>query len=279
MKKGFHFYLFCIFFSVVLLLTSCDRFNNDRSFQPSKSKVELTVSAASSLQEVMEAIKVLYIDEEDSNVEIVYNFGSSGSLQQQIEQGAPVDVFISAAAREMNRLQEKSLLLDRTRQDVLTNQIVLIVSKKNDAITRFEDLATAKVDRIALGQPDSVPAGKYAREVLIDRSLLAAVESKAIYSKNVRQVLGYVATNNVDAGIVYRTDAAISPQVKIVAIAPQDSHSPVVYPIAVLGNSSQVEAATDFVEFITGDRARTVFEKYGFSRGAIDSAEQMKTPA
>jgi molybdate transport system substrate-binding protein len=185
-------------------------------------------------------------------VELVYNFASSGSLQRQIEQGAPVDVFISAAPRHMDALAAKGLLLADSRQDLLTNQVVLVTQAdgqaNGEAIFEFEALTDDRVQTITIGDPDSVPAGQYAKQVLDSLGLYDSLQgaNKLVFAKDVRQVLTYVETGNVEAGLVYATDAALSPQVKVVAMAPVGSHQPIVYPVAALhhqfpaGNSSTV---------------------------------------
>ena len=252
-----------------MLLAGC---NPSQTVQPDNStaetsgNTELTVSAAASLQDVMKAIKPLY-EEAYPDREIVYNFASSGSLQRQIEQGAPVDVFISAAVDKMDTLEGKDLILTETRRDLLKNQMVLVTEKGNKTnlkITDFNDLNTDKINLIALGEPESVPAGRYAQEVLISFNMVEKVNSKAVYGKDVRQVLNYVATGNVEAGIVYRTDAQVSDNVEIIAIAPEDSHSPVIYPVAVIKDSDTPEMGKELIEFLSTDEAQAIFEEYGF---------------
>ena len=252
----------------LLLITGC---NNAETFQVESetqetSSNQLTISAAASLQDVMKAVKPLY-EEAYPDREIVYNFASSGSLQRQIEQGAPVDVFISAAVDKMDTLQDKDLILTETRRDLLKNQMVLVTqegNKTNLNITDFNDLTTEKVNLIALGEPKSVPAGKYAQEVLVSFNIADKVNSKAVYGKDVRQVLNYVATGNVEAGIVYRTDAEISDNIEIISIAPEESHSSVIYPIAVIKDSDTPEIGKELIEFLTTEKAQAIFEEYGF---------------
>jgi molybdate transport system substrate-binding protein len=265
MKKNTFIAFFVTLITSFLLVVNFGQTNNFQSTVLSQSNqiLDLTVSAAASLQDALKAIEPIY-ENKNSEVGITYNFGSSGSLQQQIEQGAPVDIFISAAAKQMDALEAKNLLLPGTRRDLLKNQIVLIVPKDNTAIASFEDLGTDALTRIALGEPKSVPAGKYAAEVLTSLGLIDAVTPKAVYGKDVRQVLNYVATGNVDAGIVYSSDAKISDDVKVVATASEDSHSPVVYPIAVLQDSANPEAAKELEDFLFTTEAKTIFEEYGF---------------
>ena len=261
------------FFSIsilsLLLVVMGDRVCNIQIGNPSQanSSIELTVSAAASLKNVMKETALVY-QQEYPDRKIIYNFASSGSLQRQIEQGAPVDVFISAAVNKMDTLEKKDLLLSETRQDLLKNQIVLVAPKsnKNNSINldKFDDLTTKEITTIALGEPNSVPAGKYAQEILNSLEIADKVNSKAVYAKDVRQVLNYVATGNVDAGIVYRTDAQVSDNVQIVATAPETSHSPVIYPIAVIKDSDHPEAAIELIEFLTNPKVQAIFEEYGF---------------
>lgn len=227
--------------------------------------VTLNLSVAASLTDAMEEIGNLYKDE-CPNVSIEFNFGSSGSLQQQIEQGAPADIFISAASKQMNELEEKELLLDDTRIDLLQNELVLVVPKGNTGIAEFADLTKEEIELIAIGDPESVPAGKYAQEAFTTLGIWDKLESekKLMLGKDVRQVLAYVEGEEVQAGAVYRTDAQISDKVEVAAVAPEGSHSPVIYPVAVIKESKQQEEAKKLITFLTGDEAMAVFEKYGF---------------
>ncbi len=253
----------------LLLVFGYNNLSNSQLENPSLAtpSTQLTVSAAASLKSVMEEIKPIY-QQEHPETEITYNFASSGSLQRQIEHGAPVDVFISAATKQMDALEKQDLLLTETRRDLLKNQMVLVTpaSNKNNnlKLDNFDDLTTKEITTIALGEPGSVPAGKYAQEVLTAFKIADKVNSKAVYGKDVRQVLNYVATGNVDAGIVYRTDAQVSDNVQIVATAPENAHSPVIYPIAVIKDSDNPEAANELIEFLSTPEAQAIFEEYGF---------------
>jgi molybdate transport system substrate-binding protein len=231
---------------------------------PQAVKVDLTVSAAISLKDALDEAKQLYTAD-NPNVSIAVNYGASGTLQLQIEQGAPVDIFISAATKQMDALDTKGLLLQGTRKNLLLNEVVLIVPKDSSLnISSFQDLTRPNVKQIALGEPTTVPAGQYAKEVLTSLGIYDAVNAKAILGKDVRQVLTYVETGNVDAGIVYSTDAQSSSKVKVVATAPAKSHAPVVYPAAVIKGSKNSAAARQFLDFLSGPRGRAVFQKYGF---------------
>ena len=223
---------------------------------------ELIISAAASLTDTMNEMKGLY-EKQNKNVKLTFNFGSSGALQQQIEQGAPADVFISAATKQMKALQDKKLIVDESCKNLLKNRLVLVGPKDAAKVKGFSTLKEASL--IALGEPDSVPAGKYAKETLTKMGLWDAVKDKVVYAKDVRQVLAYVESGNVEAGMVYLTDAKISDKVQILSIAEENTHTPIVYPAAVVKASKNPEAAQSFVDFLSSDAAQDVFAKYGFS--------------
>ncbi len=226
--------------------------------------IGLLISAAASLQDAMAIIQVAY-ESVQPHVTITYNFGSSGALQQQIEQGAPVDVFFSAAPKQMNALEEKGLLLEGSRANVVKNSIVLVVPSRQTEITSLGDLRQDVVGKLAIGEPSSVSAGQYAQEVLTTLGLFDTLQPKYVFAKDVRQVLSYVETGNVEAGLVYSTDAQASDQVRVVATAPEGSHSPIVYPVAVLSESQHPEAAQDFVTYLLSEEANAIFTEFGFS--------------
>jgi molybdate transport system substrate-binding protein len=228
-------------------------------FQP----VSLMVSAAISLKDSLEEIKPIY-QKTHQDIELIYNFSSSGSLQQQIEQGAPVDIFISAANKQMDALESKKLLLAGTRQKLLTNQLVLVTPKNEKLINKIQDLTQTNVEKIAMGEPNSVPAGSYAEEVIKYYKILDKIKSKLIYAKNVRQVLSYIETGNVNAGFVYLSDAKTSREIRLVEIFSKNSHSPIVYPIAVLRDSKNPKIAKELSQFLLTHSAKKVFNKYGF---------------
>ena len=228
---------------------------------------DLTLSAAISLKDALNAAAQLYRAERP-DTEIHFNLGASGTLQRQIEQGAPVDIFISASEDQMNSLESQGLLLSGTRTDLLKSSIVLIVPEDKTGITSFQDLAKPQVKVIAIGEPQTVPAGKYAQEVLTHFHLYDQLKPKLVLGKDVRQVLTYVITGNADAGIVYATDAKTTGEVSVVASAPADSHSPVIYPAAILKGSKEPDEAKHFLEFLAGTKAQAIFEQYGFQPAA-----------
>lgn len=224
----------------------------------------LLIAAAASLQNALEEIDPLF-ESANRGTTVNYNFAASGPLQQQIEQGAPVDVFISAAARQMDALQEKDLILTDTRRNILTNSLVLVVpSNSTLGLTGFRQLTNSSVKKISVGEPRSVPAGQYAEEVFKNLGILDQLKPKFVYGNSVRNVLGTVESGNTDAGIVYTTDAKISNQVNQVATAPSNLHSAIVYPVAVIAASRNQQTARTYAQFLTSQTAQSVFKKYGF---------------
>ncbi len=227
--------------------------------------VELNISAAASLTDALQEVNSLYM-EKNKNVTLTTNFSSSGTLQKQIEQGAPADVFISAASKQMNALQDAGLLLDDTRRDLLNNKVVLVVPAGSSlSIPDFSGLVDSSIKKIAVGDPEFVPAGTYARQAFDLLGITDDVQSKLILGSDVRQVLGYVESANVDAGVVYSTDAAITSGVKIVAEAPAEINDKIVYPVSVLKASTVVDAAKEYIDFLTTDEVKDIFARYGFS--------------
>lgn len=257
--------------SIIIMSVACGNTNQSQNQQGSNSttqtkddkNITLTISAAASLKDSMQELQKLYATEKP-NVKITYNFGASGTLQQQIEQGAPVDIFMSAATKQMDALKQKNLLVDDTIKNLLENNVVLIAPKDSSEIKDFADLAGDKVKKVALGEPKSVPVGQYSQDVLNSLKIMDKVQSKAVLAKDVKEVLTWVETKNVDAGIVYETDVKVSDKVKIVATAPSNTHKAVLYPVAVVKNSKNADAARDFLKFIESDKGKAVFEKYGF---------------
>ncbi len=223
----------------------------------------ILVSAAASLKDALEEIKPLY-QQSKSNVNITYNFGASGALQQQIEQGAPADIFISAGKKQVDALEQKGLLLAGTRTNLANNRLVLVVAQDVVGITSFYNLTDAKIKKIAIGEPRSVPAGQYGEQVLKKLQLYDRLKPKLVFANNVRQVLAAVETGNAEAGLVYATDAKISNKVKVVVAADDKFHSPIVYPIAVVKSSKNPTAAKEFVQFLSGPQAKDILKKYGF---------------
>ena len=222
----------------------------------------LTLSVAASLQDAITEVEAAY-QREHGAVVFRNNFGSSGMLAREIEQGAPVDAFVSAGTRPIDQLEAEGMLEPGSRRNLLRNSLVLI-APRGSPLHGFEDLTGKQVRLIALGDPASVPAGQYGKQALQSLNLYDKLKAKLILAKDVRQVLTYVETGNVDAGLVYATDARVSKQVLVVAIAPEDSHDPIVYPIVEIKGTHNATAIGEFIAFVHSPAASAIFEHYGF---------------
>lgn len=248
---------------LLIFTAACSNNENAEQAADSGEDAELMISAAASLSDALVTIKDTY-EKNNPDVKLKFNFGGSGSLQQQISQGAPVDLFFSAAEDKFERLVEDGMIAEEDRTDLLENELVLVVPQKESAIKGFEDLTGEAASQISIGTPETVPAGKYAKEALEKMNLWEEIESKTVYAKDVRQVLSYVATGNVDAGIVYKTDALLSDEIEMIASADPETHTPIIYPVGMIKDSKNDEAAKAFYDYLQTDEALEVFEDYGF---------------
>ena len=253
------------------IITAMDQASDSSMWIKLTNKIEilkpvtLNIAAAASLSNALKAVDTLY-SQTYPNVTISANFASSGALQTQIENGGPVDVFISAAAAQMDNLQKEKLLIDSTRKNLLTNNLVMIVPNGSTlGLTLFSDVTSAKVTKIAIGDPKSVPAGTYAQKAFDELGITSQIQSKFVMGADVTTVLTYVATGNVDVGFVYSTDALSSTQVKVVAQAPTDINALIVYPAAVIQANKNPDAARAYIDFLFSTPAKAVFQQYGFS--------------
>jgi molybdate transport system substrate-binding protein len=229
---------------------------------------EILVAAAASLKNAYEEELIPMFQDKYPGVTVKGTYDSSGKLQTQIEEGLEADVFMSAAPKQMTALDEEGLIVSNNITSLLENKIVLIVPSDSDSgFTRFEDIENA--ESIALGDPASVPVGQYSEEALTSLGIWDKIQDKVSFGTNVTEVLNQVAAASADAGIVYATDAAsMADQVKVVAEAPEGSLAKkVIYPVAVVKNTANAEAAGNFVEFLKTDEAMKVFESYGFTKG------------
>ena len=226
---------------------------------------ELLVSAAISLKEPLQEIGALF-EQRHPEVKVVFNWGASGVLQQQIEHGAPVDVYVSAASKQMDELEVKGLLLTETRHTLAANLVVLITSSVSRfALTSFKDLTKSEVKQIAIGNPRTVPAGEYAQRVLMSLGLWDSLQPKLIFTENVRQALAYVVRGEVEAALVYATDAqSAGAAVRVVAIGPEGSAPLVRYPIAVIKTSQQTALARAFVDLAVSEAGQQILKAHGF---------------
>lgn len=243
---------------------------SDEVEEPEEQETEtiggtLTIAAAASLEKVFTGQLIPLFQEQYPDVVIEGSYDSSGKLQTQIEEGAPIDIFFSAATKQMTALSEEGMIADDTVVELLENKIVMIVPTENaDSFSSFEEIVNA--DMIAIGDPESVPAGQYAKEALTNLGLWDQVEGKLSLGTNVTEVLNWVAASSAEVGIVYATDAAsIADQVSVVAEAPEGSCSKVIYPVAMLSEAQNPEAAKAFLDFIQTEAAAAVFEAAGFT--------------
>lgn len=224
---------------------------------------EINISAAASLQYSLEEITNKYSQVHGVNFNL--NFGGSGALREQIEAGAQADLFISANSKHMQILVDKAYIDEESLVDLLINDVVLIVPKANEAgVKSFEDLTKDSVKVVAQGEPSSVPVGEYSQEILSYYGIADEVNSKASLATDVTQVLNWVDGGEADAGIVYKTDSMQKDKIEVIMAAPKDSHKPVTYPAALLKEAKNKGAAKEFLDYLQGQEAREIFEKYGF---------------
>lgn len=235
--------------------------------------IALTVSAAASLTEAFREIGQAFeaLRAGAAPMVVRFNFAASGVLVQQLQQGAPVDVLATADPDTMERAAAANLLDPSTRADFAANALVMVTpitpgaSQGTPALRSVGDLALPAVRRVALGKPATVPAGRYAQQVLERAGVWAAVQPKLVMADSVRQTLDYVARGEVDAAFVYRTDAALmAERLRIALVA--EGHSPIRYPIAVVADSRQKTAARDFVAFVRSESGQRILARHGFGK-------------
>lgn len=225
---------------------------------------EITVFAAVSLTDSLKQIAAVYGKE--SGDKIVFNLGASSTLARQIEEGAPADIFFSADEAKMDGLVKKNLIDVSTRKNRLGNSLVVVVAVDSALpIQSAGDLTNRNVQKIALADPRAVPAGIYAKAWLEKEHLWPAVESKIVPTENVRAALAAVESGNVEAGVVYKTDAGISKKVKIAYEVPIADAPPIIYPMALVKESPQPDAAKKFLNYLDSREAGDIFRKFGFS--------------
>ncbi|MGL5257771.1 MAG: molybdate ABC transporter substrate-binding protein [Proteocatella sp.] len=256
--RKLNFKILAIAMVVAVLFTGCSK-------QEIKEEQTLTIAAAASLEYSYVEKLIPMFEEKNPGIKIEGVFDSSGKLQTQIEEGLNADLFMSAANKQMNALVEKNIVESESVVELLENKIVVIVPESSDLeIHNFEDIKNAAT--IAIGDPESVPAGQYAKEALTSLGVWSEVESKLSLGTNVTEVLNWVSENSAEAGVVYATDAATTDKVKIMAEAPEGSlKKKVIYPVGIVSASQNKEAAKLFVEFLSSEEALSVFEEYGFT--------------
>ncbi|PIC77499.1 molybdate ABC transporter substrate-binding protein [Sporosarcina sp. P19] len=261
------FSFFTLFISLAVLLVGCSDTNETEksgAVDREKPEAELLISAAASLTDVLEELKGPF-EEAHEGITVTYNFGSSGKLATTIENGAPSDLFLSASSKDMNDMEDKGLLVKESRKDFTENALVLITHKdSNRTISSFEDIDPAALDHLAVGEPESVPVGRYTKETLESLDLWESLQDKLVLGSDVRQVLTHVEMGNADYGVVYSSDAYISDDVKVLAEADAVWHEPIVYPGAVVAESKHQDAAQQFLNYLTGEEGKETLQKFGF---------------
>ncbi len=250
--------IFCSICMATSVFTGCNKKNvNDET--------TLIVAAAASLKNCYEEKLIPMYEKEHPGVLIEGTYDSSGKLQTQIEEGLEADVFMSAATKQMNALVEEQLIDKTSVVNLLQNELVAIIPADSSIeISEFNDIT--KAETIAIGDPESVPAGQYAKEALTNLGIWEEVSKKASLGTNVTEVLSWVEAASADVGIVYATDAASSDKVKVAAKAPEDSlKEPVIYPVGISLDGNNSDEAKSFIEFLQSDEALKVFLEYGFT--------------
>ncbi len=236
-----------------------------------KSKT-ITVSAAASLTEAFTDIAEEF-EASHPGTDVELNFAGSGTLRMQIEGGAPIDVFASASQSHMNILSEAGLIEENSRKDFTSNTLVMIVPKSSVESgtypTSLEALTAKSVEKISIGNPETAPVGRYAKQALEEAGIWREIEGKLIYAENVKQVLTYVETGEVETGFVYRTDAESGQKDLYEITYTVPINTSISYPIAVLSGSENKDTAQEFVDFVTGQKGQGILEGYGFGIAKI----------
>ncbi len=247
--------------TVFVLLLSL--FTVHTAFDPGAWAGEVMVAAAASLTDAFrEAAR--QFEKGHPDITILLNLSSSGRLCAQIEQGAPVDLYASASQRYMDRLQKEGLIDTGTRRDFAANRMVLVEQAGSHRLNGLDDLLKPDVVHIAIGDPSHVPAGRYAKEVLESSGMWNLLRDRLVFGINVRQVRDYVATGEVEAGLVFASDAIV-PQVRVVRVVSERLHSPIRYPVAVLKGAEHPSEARKFVDFLLSPQGQHILKRYGFS--------------
>ncbi|MCP3807797.1 molybdate ABC transporter substrate-binding protein [Paenibacillus sp. Lou8.1] len=271
--------VFVLVISIILLLSGCgtkqqldsnvgSADQNGSSSQTSSKTaetIELTISAAASLTDALKEIQHSY-ESTHTGIKLNFNFGGSGALEKQIEQGAPSDLFLSASTKNMKSLVDQQLIDTKKQKTWLTNELVAVIPADGTMnIASVTDLTKKEVKKVAIGIPESVPAGNYAQEALTKAKLWDTLQSKLVQAKDVRQVLQYVETGNADVGFVYKTDALTSQKAKIAFEVNPKTYSLVEYPIGIVKATKHIQEAEDFYAYLQSQESLNIMDKYGFT--------------
>ena len=227
------------------------------------SHTTLLVGAAISLQPVLDTAVARFVSR-GGEIEITVSYAGSGAIRRQVEFGAPIDLYLSAAPDHIDSLEAQDLTLPGSRTALASNTLVLIMSIQHAPIAEMTDLRLGGISRIAIGQPDIVPAGRYAYQVLDRTGELSDLQEKLVYTKDVQQVLVYVQAGIVDAGFVYASNVLASSPVRVIQIIPDSLHAPIVYEGIVTRRSENAGAAREFLAYLVSDSVQTLFKAHGF---------------
>ena len=225
---------------------------------------ELDVFAAISLTDALTEIGTAFTAE--NGIKIYYNFAASTTLQRQLEKGASADVFISASPRQVVALDTNGLLEAESRQDLLTNRLVLVSGENSGvSVETLANLAVPEISRIAIGHPNIVPAGTYAKEALTYFGLWETLQPKFVFGTDVRATLAYVTAGNVDVAIVYKTDTTLTRRIRVLYQLPPEAYTPIIYPAVVMKSSPRKQLARRFITYLHSMKSGEIFEKHGFT--------------
>ena len=226
--------------------------------------IELSIFAAISLTDALGEIGTAFTAE--NGIKIYYNFAASTTLQRQLEKGATADIFISASPRQVVALETNGLIEAESRQDLLTNRLVLVSDDTEEiSVKTLTNLAMPEISRIAIGHPNIVPAGTYAKEALTHFGLWETLHPKLVFGTDVRATLAYVTAGNADVAIVYKTDTTLTRHIKVLYQLPAEAYTPIIYPAVVMKDSPQKQLARRFMTYLHSMESGEIFEKHGFT--------------
>lgn len=259
--------VFVFLIMIFMMMVGCTNENTETQSKSPEKKTELMISAAISLTDSLDEIKSIY--EKDHAVELTFNLGGSGSLAQQIQQGVPADIFISANEDWMDTLEKEELIQTDSRENITGNNLVLITNKTSDInYQSVDEINPDNVEKVAIGNPDSVPAGGYSKQALQQDKLWDKLndDNKLVLAKDVRQVLTYVESGDADIGFVYESDAQTSDKINILTTVDKELHDPIIYPGAVISDTKNEKEATEFLSFMASEQAQEILANNGFKK-------------
>ncbi|QQK07773.1 molybdate ABC transporter substrate-binding protein [Miniphocaeibacter halophilus] len=270
MRKKSYLIVMSLVLVFTMFLTSCSNTNtrdttkegSTKEVKKTEEKVssKITVAAAASLTDAFNEMQPIFKEKE--NIELEFTYGASGTLQKQIEEGAGIDLFISASTKNMDELVEKDLI-DKDTVDTIVKNALVLITPKDSEVKSIADLEALN-DKIAIGETESVPAGQYAKQSLESLDLWNKLEDKYVFAKDVRAVLSYVSTGEAGAGFVYKSDTIGEDNVVIVETIEESNHDLIIYPGGVISESKERDAAMKFLDYLKTDEAKEILTKYGF---------------